>query len=59
MKKSNWKTTLLGILFALFTAWGGLDLDNPFSPKSIFTLVISGGMAICGYLMKDDILKKR
>jgi len=56
--RKDWKTTTIGILLALFTAWMGLDLDNPFSPKSIFTLVVSGGVAVFGYLSKDSMLKK-
>jgi hypothetical protein len=61
MKKEftkNWKTTVMGLTLAVLMAWQGIDLEDPFSPKSIFTIIVSGGIGALGYLMKDDILKK-
>ena len=55
---TNYKTTILGLVLAVLMSWQNLDLDNPFSPKSIFTLIVSGGVAALGFLLKDDILKK-
>lgn len=54
---TNWKTTILGLLLAILMSWSTMDLDNPFSPKSIFSLIVSGGVAALGFLLKDDVLK--
>ena len=53
---TNYKTTILGLVLAVLMSWQNLDLDHPFSPKSIFTLIVSGGVAALGFLLKDDIL---
>ena len=53
---TNYKTTILGLVLAVLMSWQNLDLDHPFSAKSIFTLIVSGGVAALGFLLKDDIL---
>ena len=55
----NWKTTLMGALLAVFTAWSTISIEDEITPKTILMLVISGGIAALGYLMNDDILKSK
>ncbi len=55
----NWKTTLMGALLAVFTAWSTISIEDEITPKTIMMLVISGGIAALGYLMNDDILKSK
>jgi len=55
----NYKTTILGCLLAVLQAWATADLEHLGSPKTIFSLVISGGIALIGFLMKDDVLKRK
>ena len=55
----NWKTTLIGALLAVFTAWSTISIEDEITPKTIMMLVISGGIAALGYLMNDDILKSK
>jgi len=53
---TNYKTTILGITLAILMSWQNLDIDHPFSPKSIFSLTVSAAVATLGFLLKDDIL---
>lgn len=55
----NWKTTLMGATLAVLTAWSTISLEEELTPKTILMLIISGGIAALGYLMNDDILKKK
>lgn len=55
----HYKTTILGILLAVFQAWLTVDFEHLWSPKTIFHLVISAGIAIIGVLLKDDVLKRK
>ena len=55
----NWKTTLMGALLAVFTAWSTISIEEEITPKTIMMLIISGGIAALGYLMNDDILKSK
>lgn len=55
----NYKTTILGALLAVLSAWLTADFEHLDSPKTIFSLVVSGGVALIGFLMKDDVLKKK
>lgn len=56
-QKDNWKTTVLGFSFAILTAWTGIDLTQPFSPQSVFSLAVATLLAVVGYLMEDSALK--
>ena len=55
----NWKTTLMGATLAVLTAWSTISLEEELTPKTILMLIISGGIAAIGYLMNDNILKKK
>lgn len=55
----NWKTTLMGATLAVLTAWSTISLEEQLTPKTIMMLIISGGIAAIGYLMNDNILKKK
>ena len=55
----NWKTTLMGATLAVLTAWSTISIEEQLTPKTIMMLIISGGIAAIGYLMKDNILKKK
>ncbi len=55
----DWKTTLMGATLAVLTAWSTISLEEQLTPKTILMLVISGGIAALGYLMNDDIFKKK
>jgi len=55
----DWKTTLMGATLAVLTAWSTISLEEELTPKTILMLVISGGIAALGYLMNDDIFKKK
>jgi len=55
----DWKTTLMGATLAVLTAWSTISLEEELTPKTILMLIISGGIAALGYLMNDDIFKKK
>lgn len=55
----NWKTTLMGATLAVLTAWSTISIEEQLTPKTIMMLIISGGIAALGYLMNDNILKKK
>lgn len=55
----HYKTTILGVILAVLQAWATADFEHLESPKTIFSLVISGGIGALGFLLKDDILKKK
>lgn len=55
----NYKTTILGALLAVLQVLATADLDNLTSQKTIFSLIVSSGIALIGYLMKDDIIKRK
>ena len=55
----NWKTTLMGATLAVLTAWSTISIEEQLTPKTIMMLIISGGIAAIGYLMNDNILKKK
>ena len=42
---TNYKTTILGITLAILMSWQNLDIEHPFSPKSIFSLTVSAAVA--------------
>jgi hypothetical protein len=52
----NYKTTILGALLAVLQVWATADFEHLNSPKTIFSLLVSGGIALLGFLLKDDIL---
>lgn len=54
--KTNYKTTIIGFSLAILMSWQNLEIDHPFSPKSIFSIIVSTGVAGLGFLLKDDIL---
>lgn len=55
----HYKTTILGAILAVLQVWATADLEHLESPKTIFSLVVSGGIALIGVLMKDDVLKRK
>lgn len=55
----NYKTTILGAILAVLQVWAVADLEHLESPKTIFSLVISGGIALLGFLLSDDVLKRK
>ena len=55
----HYRTTILGAILAVLQVWATADLENLGSPKTIFSLVVSGGIALLGFLMKDDVLKRK
>lgn len=60
MKKilKNWITSVLGLIPLIATAWTPIATNKPFNFKEDwFLYLLSGIVAISGFLMKDDKLK--
>ena len=49
----------MGATLAVLTAWSTISIEEQLTPKTIMMLIISGGIAAIGYLMNDNILKKK